>query len=212
MPLLTIVSVTWGQSKNHLPLFLHSLCLQENKDFKVVIMHDGSREDPDETTALSALMTEKVCDSFKDQIDVEFRAYVPRMNDFGHTLRADSLNWVDTKYLNWQNCDNYLTPKFTAAFLHNMERRELDFCYSNILHNYPNVNGDGRGPYNVLDSHPHLNRIDIANFVVKTEWAKKTGFNHRDSGADGKFVQELINWHQGQIKYMKIDIVPMVHN
>lgn len=210
--LLTIVSVTWGQAKNKLPLFLHSCALQDCQDFKVVIYHDGTSKDGDEATALSALMTERVCHDFAGQVDVEYKASETRFNDFGHSLRSESLTWVDTKYLNWNNCDNYLTPRFVGAFVSAMEGNNLDFCYSNILHNYANVNGDGRGPYNVLDSHPHLNRIDIANFVTKTEWAKKTGFNHRDSGADGLFVQELINWHGSKIKAAKIDIVPLVHN
>lgn len=220
--LLTIVVVTWGQADHHLPIFLHSCALQTRKDFKLVVYHDGNATSRDEATAKSYESTRRLVNMFKLNYlpDITFLA-PDRTNDYGHSMRAAALGdlpehpgrkVVDTEYLNWQNGDNYLTPYFVQAFLDNAVKHDLDFVYSDILHNYANVNGDGKLPYNVLNSAPHMNRIDIANFIVRTEWARKTGFNHRSTGADGLFVQELLSWHSGQVKFAKIPTCPLVHN
>ena len=205
-PLLTIVVVTYNQAEHWLPCFLHSCALQTRKDFRVEVWHDGM-------DGWSYRNTADLVNKFHDDytFPVYMRGSIERTNDFGHSMRASALTQCGTKYINWQNGDNYLTPRFVELFLNAAESSNLDFVYSNLLHNYANVNGDGQGPYNVLISHPHLNRIDIANFVVKTEWAQKVGFNHRDSGADGKFVNELMA-HKDQLRIGKMNCVPVVHN
>lgn len=208
MKSLTITVATYNQAKHQLPLFLHSCVMQNSNDFKVLVMHDGSAGDPDPVTSMSALLTEKACLNFQDDLDLIYFESETRFKDFGHSLRAMSLDMVDTEYINWQNGDNYLTPQFVSGFMNKMKTENLDFCYSDILHNYANP---GR-PYTVLNSQPRLDHIDIANFITRTSWAKKTGLNHRGTGADGLFVQELLSWHGNKIRAAKLDMVTMVHN
>lgn len=212
--LLTISAVTWGQAKHHLPLFLHSLMLQTRRDFQVEVWHDGNDKCGHEPTKQSYEETKRVVNRFKIDygIPIVLKSQDDRFNDYGHSMRAVALKECETKYLNWQNADNYLTPAFVEAFLTKMETEGLGFCYCNLVHNYPNVNGDWKEGYNILDSAPHLNRIDIANFVVKTKLAQRIGFNHRSTGADGLFVNELMAWEAGKFKFAKIDRVLMVHN
>src|SRR5271165_2426032 len=134
-PLLTIHVVTYNQARHHLPLFLHSCALQTDQRFKVIVHHDGNEGVSYEDTRIE----------MSKWPSVDMTASPVRHNDYGHSLRADALNFVDTKYLNWNNSDNYLTPMFVQMFLQTMEDKDLDFCYSNILHNYPGVNGDNQG-------------------------------------------------------------------
>lgn len=207
MALLTIALCTHMEYNHELSIFLHSCCMQNNKDFKLQVFHDGPYGDPHEPTSTSAFLSEKICNQFKDELDLEFRTTPIRYNDLSHTQRAESLKYIDTKYLNWQNGDNYLTPYFVQCFMEAMESRNLDFCYSDLLHNYGNP---GR-PYTVMDCRPELGHIDIANFCVKTEWAKRVGFNNRCPGADGMFVEDLFKF-RNEFRYEKISVVPVVHN
>jgi len=194
---LAIVVVTWGQWKHKLPLFLHSCMLQEDQRFRVDVYHDGNKLDPDFETRRSASETEGLVEDFKDRFlddifPVSLVCTEQRYNDWGHSLREIGIKNCSTEYLNIQNGDNYLTPLFTRLLLEKAITENLDFCYCNILHNYPNVNFDGAGPYNVLNSSPRQDHIDISNFIVRTELAQKVGFTDRSFGADGIFVEKLV--------------------
>jgi hypothetical protein len=217
---LTIVAVTFGQAAHHLPVLLHSLELQTRRDFKVEVWHDGpitcehSKESASDTQYLVKSLFnsgEFPCTFNLTYIESDVHYHYPGKEDWGHTLRAQALEKVDTEWINLTNGDNYYTPKFVEFMLSEAEKSDLDFVFCDLLHNYPNVNGDGRGAYHVLDSRAHVNRIDMCNFIVKTKLAQEVGFNHRGRDADGLFVMDLRAKYP-ELKIGKLTSVLMVHN
>jgi len=130
-----------------------------------------------------------------------------RYNDFGHSLRAIGLDKSTGYYTNFQNADNYLVPVFVELMVGAANNGNMDVSYCDILHNYP-INGEG---YNVLESVFRISSIDMANFIVKTDLAKKVGFNHRSFAADGLFVED-IKTAKPDLKLRKLMRCLIVHN
>jgi glycosyltransferase involved in cell wall biosynthesis len=199
---VTIVGVSYKHQRK-LDIFIQSVLEQTSDAWRLIILHDG----PDEETC--------------DKVDSYCRGLPPfkiryvqtpqRANQYGHDLRELGLNLVETKYMNWQNCDNYLTPMFVDMMTKPAQAKDLDFVWCDILHNYACAI-DGKGPYNVLYSQPIMSRIDIANFIVRTEIAKEIGFPWRDFAADGMFIDTLMQRWRGKLKAEKVESCLLVHN
>lgn len=204
--MIEIIGVTYNHGRK-LDIFLASVLEQTDSNLITCsIYHDGPP-------------TPETHEQFK-KWDLEFErervsfnaSYCEdRRNDFGHSLRAWGLEKAGQEFVNFQNCDNYLTPRFVELLLTEAKEKQLDFVYCDILHSYANTGDGGKGPYNVLPSRPAINYMDIANFAVKTDWAKQVGFNHRVSYADGLFVEELMQRAQGR-KIGKVESCLVVHN
>lgn len=212
---LTIIVVTFGQYNHWLPILLHSLCLQSRKDFKVLVYHDGPvtckhSNDSSVGTKYVVEQFERTLDLTYVETDVHYH-FAPKKMDWGHTLRDMALKTVGTEWVCFTNGDNYYTPKFVEFMLDTADKEALDFVYCNLLHNYNNVNGDGSGPYHVLESQPHVNRIDMMNFMVKTKLAQEVGFAHRCIEADGLFVMDLRKANP-EMKIGKLTNALAVHN
>lgn len=195
---LTFVICTYNQSDHSLPLILHSLAVQTRKAFNVQVWHDGR-----------SVSTALVCRQFEESLNISYFENPENIGDFGYTAREKSLEIIETKYWASSGADNIYTPGFVEFFLNTMERDSLDFAYCDLVVNYNNCNGRGEIPWNVMESTPQQNRIDIMNWVCKTEHVKRIGFPIKDRFADGRFVTELML--TPGLKYAKIPSVLCVH-
>lgn len=220
-PLLTIIACTYGHSIHQLRIFLDSLMVQTDPRWVCYLLHDGPP---------AGDINRLICDeyyetgyhgqSFWDEktgelswikpLKIHIKYSKERKNQFGHDLREWGLNeFANTKYLMFQNADNYLIPKAVEGILKTMEPHNLDLCLFNILHNYAgHLWGDP--DYVVLDTKPQTNYCDIGSFAIKTELAKKVGFPWRMSHADGVFIEEVMRHKPVTGKISKS--VLMVHN
>lgn len=196
--MLTFVISSYKQHEHELPLILHSLALQRDKRLRAIVVHDGGSED--------ALYSIHIAESF-GRTGMFTAAHE---GDYGHSPRQAGLQLVKTKYVAFSGADNYYTPSFVEMMVGKAEADNLDFVYCNELTNFGNINGKGELPYNVLDSSPVKCRIDIANFIVRADWAREIGFKDKSHMGDGAFVEELFRTYP--VRSGKVEAALVVHN
>lgn len=194
--MLTIAAASF-QHDRKLDIFINSVLDQTDQRFTLKIYHDGPVDKE----------TKAIC----DRLEVPLIQTATRANQYGHNLRELALKECETEWLNWTNGDNYLVPKYVELMLAAADNK-VDLVYCDLLHSYPNVNFDGKGPYNVLNSFPTVDRIDFANFIVRTEKAKQIGFPFRDYGADGTFINQFMAHYWTGDNVIKVNSVLAVHN
>lgn len=179
------------------------------EDVKLTIYHDGPGSKTKE-------YIEELSYLFKEG-QIEYLETPTRLHNettregWGHPQKALAIKTTEEKYIKFDNIDNYMVPRCLEIALNRIETTGADFVYWNIVHNYENVNPEGGPAYSVLRAIPRLNGIDVCEFICSTEIAKKTGWNHYDSGGDGKFCQEFIDWNPG-VLVVKAEGVLGVHN
>jgi hypothetical protein len=135
-----------------------------------------------------------------------------RFNDWGHSLRAMGLEMVDTEFVMFTNDDNYYVPKFLEYMFGAIRKNKLDFVICNMIHSHVNPGQYIQDDYNVFDSYPKMNYIDIGNFIIKTSIAKEVGFKGRSFAADGEFADEIVERYSGKINFGKVEKILYVHN
>lgn len=206
---LTVIAVTFNHSPWILEAFLASYARQTSDEWDMILLHDGSITDLDSTTRCSAIKTRRVVERYiKEGFPIEYIETEKRYNDWGHSLRAIGLEKATGLYTQFQNSDNWVTPVLVEYMVGGAQNGDMDISYCDILHSYPL---NGKEGYNILDSRLCLNSIDMSNFIIKTELAKKVGFNHRSFAADGLFIEDVKRF-KPSLKSKKIPRCLVVHN
>lgn len=200
MTKLTILCSTYQHTKYQIQNIIGSFMVQTRGDWELWMIPDGL--DP---------QCKEIVESYDDP-RVVFKETPKHLSYWGHPYRKQFLQEIKSEWMHFTNGDNTYMPRFVEMVLDKGEKNNLDLVLCWCVHNYPGVEGDGRGAYNVLHSQPHLNRCDFTNFIVKTDLAKKTGFNHEyELAADGYFINELMNLNP-TIRYDILESVLAVHN
>lgn len=183
MKKLDIIIVAYNRP-NELKTIINCFKSQTNQNFKVTIIHDG----PNDQLYKELLNENYLTDQYK------FITTENRANEFGHNLRDLGLKkYVDLEWVLLTNDDNYYCPVFVDKVLKEINYYDV-ICF-NMIHSHQN--------YSPFKSEFKYCGIDIGSFIVKSEIAKKVGFNHRDFCADGRFVEEIKNFYPNlKIKYL----------
>lgn len=189
--LLTFVLSSYLQHEHQLPLILHSLAVQTDKRFEVIVVHDGGKGSFD---------TLNVCNEFP--FVKCFSTPGEPARDYGYTPRELGIDKVETPYITLSSADNYYAPTFVERFLNLLTSLPFDFVYCNALMNY--------GGYKVMETRPTLNNIDLGCFVTRTEWVQKLRFEEKSYGGDGIFVERL--FREYSVLYDKIEEALFTHN
>ena len=201
-PWITIVVVAY-QRYLHLPILIHSFLTQSEKNWKMVILHDG----PDEKH-------QALVQPYLDQYDqIEYYQSEQRFNDWGHSLREWGISsFVNTPWTLITNDDNYYVPSFLKE-CHTVikENNEVDFVMYDCLMNIPVNNSIAFSNYQVQYSFPQLNAIDMGSFIVKTPQIQTVGFRSKAFNADGVIVGDLLKRYPDMQMY-KINQTLFVHN
>lgn len=200
-PWITIFPVTYGHYKHQLRVFLSSLMVQTDQNFKCLLMHDG----PDINADFP--LYNIIHPEYENKVELYFSE--KRENCYGHNLRAKAIELCDTEFLCITNADNYYVPVW-LEYCYKKVKEEADFIYYNTIHNYAG-RAFGNPDYSLLDVVPFPSYIDIGSFIVRTSYAKKTGFNHRDYAADAWFVEDL-KTNNPEMLFSKINSVLFIHN
>jgi hypothetical protein len=185
--LLNIISVSY-EYRTQFKVFIGSLMMQTSNAWTATLINDGP--DP-----IAKEIVEREIEFYKnyyEEVPIIYLESEKRYGDWGHSLRAWGLELNNLPYTMWNNSDNYLMPKNVEMNLQQIREKDLDLLLYYIVHNYPNITGRGEPPYSVLPTSPWLNACDISSFIVKTELAKKVGFNHRTIASDGYFINDLM--------------------
>jgi hypothetical protein len=194
--MVDIISVTYGQNEI-LKCFINSIKSQTNQNWRLFIIHDGPNP---------SLKKELENQGYLDNIKVFFIEYKERTNTYGHILREWGLkNIVNSEYVLITNGDNYYTPNMIDEVL----KRKEDFIYFDCVHSHKtpfNLNG---ASYGFMPTELRSSKIDMGCVVVKTEIAKKVGFNHTGFSADWDYFSDILKTNP---TIFKIDKVLFVHN
>jgi len=171
-------------------LFISSLKLQTNNNWKCIIYNDGPNE-----------YIKNVVNEFNDHRIRYFDSEKP--NGFwGHYNRRKSLEYVDTEFLIQTSIQDYYIPTAVDE-LSKSSVMDNDLILFNCLHNHFN--------YRTLNSTPKIAHVDWGCHMIRTNISKIVGIENPESPTcDGLFVEKCMEYPN--IKYYKLDKILTVHN
>lgn len=179
---------------------ISSIVGQTNPNWRIHVVGDC----PDEEVKERYLDIIAFFDDYKDKIRFSFTDV--RYNDWGHTPRNIGLKSATEEWVIMTGEDNYYAPTFVENFLSSVkDDKDIHFAYCNMVHNW--VNDD----YIPVKCALEYGRIDIGNFMVRTNKGKQLQLKTQFAQADYLFVEEYLSrFPEGKIKY--IDKILYVHN
>ena len=181
-PQVTVVVAAYRRYEQ-LPVLIHSFLCQTLQNFKLLILHDG----PDER--MQALL-EDYGQRHRERIGYAFSPV--RHNDYGHSLREWGITLAQTPYLLITNDDNYYAPRFLEYMFAAIERQNLDVVMCNMIHSHENPGRRRQSSYKLFVTHPHKFEMDIGCFIVRTSYAKQTGFRDKTHDGDGTYFEDIL--------------------
>jgi glycosyltransferase involved in cell wall biosynthesis len=140
---------------------------------------------------------EKIINHFDGNEKIKFSILNGPHKDWGHTARNYGLERVSKEWVVMTGDDNYYVPVFVDEFLKIVENNKASFVYCDMIHNW---NGNN---YLAIKCHPSVGRIDVGNFMAKSEFAKQLKLDTSLAIADGLFVEEYIRRFKPEIKYIQ---------
>jgi glycosyltransferase involved in cell wall biosynthesis len=179
----------------HLITMLGSLQAQSNPNWIAHVVADCPEDDIQEQL--------KTVISFFNDPRIKLTILPERYNDWGHTPRQHGLDNATEEWVIMTGEDNYYVPEFVDIMLE--ESKNQHFVYCDMVHNW--INRD----YIPIMSKLQLGKIDIGNFMTKTNMAQKIKLKKDHEWADWFFVQDFQNKYK-VAKYKKVNKVLYVHN
>lgn len=187
--MITFITTAYNEKKEA-NVFLNSLLLQDNPNWKCVVYADVPNE------YIKNLI-----------LDINDNRIIYYQNDlktgfWGHKNRQFALqNLVDTDFVLQSSIQDYYLPITVSSILQHSKTH--DFIYFDCIHN-------GFG-YNVLSTSPKVCHIDWGCFAVRTDIAKKIDITNTESRVtDGIFVENCMKL--SSIKVLKINKILLIHN
>lgn len=178
---------------NQLMTVISSIFSQTSPNWSIHVVADGIYDG-----------YQKVKDYFIGDNRIKFTELNGPHKDWGHTPRNYGLEHATEEWIVMTGDDNYYVPIFVDSFLSAVDD-STHFVLCNMIHNWVN------NEYHYINSVPRLGAIDIGNFMVRTQLAKKIKLDIKKIDADGYFVEEyLTKYSEGSIK--KINKSLYVHN
>ncbi len=185
--MITFIATAYKE-KNEVYVFVNSLLLQTNLNWKLIIYCDEPND---------------FIESYIKEINDERITLIKNIKSkgfWGHYNRVEALNLVDTDFVIQTSIQDYYIPITVNELL---KCSNYDFVYFNALHNGFN--------YSILNSELRKCKIDWGSFMVKTRIAKEVGIKYPSSSiCDGLYVEDLIKYNN--LKIHKINKLLTVHN
>ena len=183
------------------PIRLRILCdcfiTQSRSNWELHVIYDGPV--PDNIKNIMALYYDE---------RIQFTYSPERNNQYGHPNRKLMLDTViphnSKDYVLMTNDDNYYVPLFVEYMLGEC-KHNTGMVYCDTVHSH--------GQYNINKSELRENAIDMGAFIVRCDVAKRTGFNHTNFSADGKYAEECHAMCKKMgLKAIKVNKPLFVHN
>jgi hypothetical protein len=192
---LEVICVTYGHN-NELKCFINSFKCQDDQDYFLRIIHDGNckqykklKKDLEDNSYLA------------DNITIE--ATKERFNDYGHSLRDYGLKTskIDSEFTLITNGNNYYLPKLVNrikdVYCRYDKITELIFFDLVHYHRFQDKSDGDLGSFSLLDSDLKEAKIDMGACVIRSQVAKKIGFNSRRHNADWDYFSECAKYITG---------------
>ena len=194
--MVNIIAVTYNQLEI-LKCFINSIKSQTSQNWKLTIIHDGPNEE---------LKKELTLEKYLDGEKITFIEYPYRTENYGHLLRKWALENLELNdYVLITNGDNYYTPNM----IEEVGKRSEDLIYFDLVHSHKTKVNHNQHTYGYMNSILQSSHIDIGNVVVKSELAKKVGFNSTRFAADWDYIESILDYHPS---IYKIEKILFVHN
>jgi hypothetical protein len=194
--MVDIIAVTYGQNEI-LKCFINSIKSQTSNKWRLILIHDGPNPN---------LREELINENYLNDSKIEFYEYSSRTENYGHILRKWGVeNHIKNEYVLITNGDNYYIPNMIEEVL----KRNEDFIYFDLVHSHKNPRNHNKSTYGYMDTKLSCSNIDMGCVVIKSDLAKKTGFNHISFDADWKYFEEILKTDPTTYK---IDKILFVHN
>ena len=192
---MDIICVTYNQNES-LKCFINSIKAQTNNNWRLFIVHDGINKPLKEDLTKNGYLNEKVI----------FVEHPIRTKTYGHILRKWALeNLVIGDYVLITNGDNYYTPNMVEE----VSKYNQDFIYFDCIHSHRRKRNHNQQDYGLMISELKESMIDMGCVVIKSEIAKKVGFNHINYSADWNYFRDVLTQNPSIVKINK---VLFVHN
>ncbi len=109
---------------------------------------------------------------------------VPNRKDWGHAKRAMGLAFAEGKYMCFVNADDEYDPLFLEYLITALEKEEGQLAYCDWA--------DKSIDFNTALAFLAKGQMTSGNFVVRSDIAKKVGWQHRLYASDWYFIRDLI--------------------
>jgi glycosyltransferase involved in cell wall biosynthesis len=193
--MITIIAVTYGHIES-LKCFINSIKSQTNDNWNLFIVHDGPNPSLKESIINENYLNDKI----------NFIEHPIRTQNYGHILRKWSLENLNlSERVLLTNADNYYTPTLVDEVLKFNE----DFIYFDVVHSHSNKSNHNKSTYGFMNTHLISGKIDMGCVIVKSELAKKVGFNSISFEADWHYFEDIL---KTKPSILKINKVLFVHN
>lgn len=184
-----------------LEILIRSFLVQTNPNWILYVIYDGP-------------VPQKILDIIGVFIDgsrkderIHFYKSEQRYQKYGHPNRRMMLQEIKTDlddFILMTNDDNYYICRFVEFFL-GVIKPDTGIVYCDTLHSLTD--------YDVHNSTLGQGGIDMGAFIVRSDVAKQTGFNHDDVQADGFYAGECLKTCEREnLKAIKINKALFVHN
>jgi hypothetical protein len=180
---------TSHKEKNEAHMFISSLLLQTNPNWKCIIYNDGQND-----------FIRNVVNKYNDS-RISYYESENVTGFWGHHNRKKALDLVNTDFLIQTSIQDYYIPTAVDDIL--SQTNNNDLILFNCLHNH--------FKYSVLYCEPMVGKVDWGSHAIRTSIAKEVGIRFPESStSDGIFVVDCMS-HIG-LRYCKIEKILTVHN
>lgn len=194
--MISIITITYNQY-DILKCLINSIKCQTSSNWEMTIIHDGLNAN---------LKNQLIVEGYIDNKKIKFIEFPNRTENYGHLLRKWALeNLILNEYVLITNGDNYYTPNM----IEEVEKRNEDLIYFDLIHSHKKRINHNKDTYGYLNSKIEESYIDIGNVVVKSELAKKVGFNSTRFAADWDYIDDILKLNPS---IYKIEKILFVHN
>lgn len=114
--------------------------------------------------------------------------------DWGNTPRNIALGELTQDWVVMTGQDNYYLPVFVDFFLNQVTSPNVHFVFCDMIHNLIG--------HIQVQSMPVVGRIDIGNFMSRSDLASKLRINAKHPTGDGFFVEEYLRRFPGEVRYI----------
>ncbi len=174
------------------PAVISSLIMQTFKDWKLLLIHDGPGEG--EIKAYVELIND-------DRI--EYLETEKHAGNWGHSIRSEYLQKVESEFVLITNPDNYYTPVFLEYMLKPLKNGYTASYCSQMVHSYL--------AWNTQVCKLVRGHVDCGGVLLKTDKAKSVGWHSMEHSADWFFFEAIIKKY-GAGSFIPIKGTLFVHN
>lgn len=188
---------------NSYPQIISSLFLQTYKNWELLLIHDGPRENIDMATqnALYVASLDK---------RVKYIETKKRQGLWGHPLRKWALENIrngkfgsDADYIIITNSDNYYAPPFVASLLTGFTNGQVASYCENMVHSYVN--------WAVIPCRLQRGFLDAGGVMVRKDIAIEAGWDDMSHSSDWTYFSKIISKY-GTQSWAKVRGALFVHN